>query len=89
MGAHKYGETLFSGNFPTIYDVIKGIVQGGADVNMSIKPLPLKENLSIILGDIRLSSVESQLTTAGSFNLAAAGDRKGYFETSMIYRYLK
>ncbi len=90
MGYDFYEKTLFSQNEKTIYDVLKGVIEGGADVDLTAQFLPVRtgtKNLVLLKGDIRLSSYESLLTAA--YGSAAAGERLGYFQTSAIDRFLR
>jgi cellulose biosynthesis protein BcsQ len=80
-----FEETLFSST-QTIADILKWIIQWGWDINTSIKPLPIQENLSLIPWSLLLSEYENLLTTA--YNQAASGTRLGYFQTSAIQRYI-
>lgn len=89
LGNDYYEKTLFSRNEKTIYDVLKGVIEGGADIDLSAQFLPVKatQNLFLLKGDIKLSSYESLLTTA--YGQAASGQRLGYFQTSAIDRFLR
>lgn len=74
----------------TIYDVLKGVINGGADVDRNIdfeKIVGAEENLFLLRGDMRLSEYENILSTG--YNAAAAGQQIGYFQTSAINRFLK
>jgi cellulose biosynthesis protein BcsQ len=74
----------------TIYDVLKGIIEGGADVNFSValeKVSGASENLYLLRGDLGLAKYENLLSSA--YNSAAAGDKIGYFQISAINRFLK
>jgi len=89
MGEEFYNKTLFSDTEKTIYDVLRGVIEGGSDINLDVKFLPAKSitNLLLLKGDIKLSLYESILMTA--YGLAAAGQRLGYFQTSAIDRFLR
>jgi len=89
MGEEYYLKNLFSSQEKTISDVLKGVVEGGADVNLSVQFLPVKasSNLFLLKGDINLSIYESLLITA--YGQAAAGQQIGYFQTSAIDRFLR
>lgn len=89
MGESFYEKTLFSNTEKTIYDVLKGVIEGGEDVDYGVKFLPIKDNKNIFLlkGDIKLSLYESILIPA--IGLAAAGQQLGYFQTSAIDRFLR
>jgi ATPases involved in chromosome partitioning len=74
----------------TIYDVLKGVIEGGADVDFSValeKINGAEENLYLLRGDLSLAKYENLLSTA--YNSAAAGDKIGYFQISAINRFLK
>lgn len=89
MGEKFYKKNLFSETERTIYDVLQGVIEGGSDINLNVKFLPVKAapNLALLKGDIKLSLYESILMTA--YGLAAAGQRLGYFQTSAIDRFLR
>ena len=89
MGEEFYNKTLFSDTEKTIYDVLRGVIEGGSDINLDVKFLPAKSitNLLLLKGDIKLSLYESILMTA--YGLAAAGQQLGYFQTSAIDRFLR
>jgi chromosome partitioning protein len=90
MGDDYYEKTLFSQNEKSIYDVLKGVIEGGADIDLAAQFLPVRgsgQNLFLLKGDIKLSVYESLLTAA--YGSAAAGERLGYFQTSAIDRFLR
>ena len=89
MGEEYYLKHLFSDSEKTIADVLKGVVEGGADIDLRVKFLPVQAspNLSLLKGDINLSVYESLLITA--YGQAAAGQQIGYFQTSAIDRFLR
>ncbi len=89
MGNEFYERNLFSAAEMTIYDVLKGVIEGGGDVNYQAAFLPVKasSNLFLLKGDIKLSLYESILMTA--YGSAAAGQPLGYFQTSAIDRFLR
>lgn len=90
MGDNQYEKTLFSTVEKDIYDVLKGVVEGGADIDLSVPliPVPNSEgNLSLIKGSVNLSLYENILVTA--YGQAAAGQQLGYFQTSAIDRFLR
>lgn len=78
--------SIFSGESSSIYGVLRGIVEGGADIDMAIPFHPLSPNLSILPGSLKLSRYADLLITA--YNQAASGQEIGYFQTSAISRYL-
>lgn len=89
LGEEYYMKNLFSSSEKTISDVLKGIVGGGADIDLTVQFLPVKaaSNLSLLKGDINLSVYEALLITA--YGQAAAGQQIGYFQTSAIDRFLR
>lgn len=89
LGEDYYMQNLFSETEKTIYDVLRGVIEGGSDVDLSVKFLPVKadQNLSLLKGDINLSMYEGLLSTA--YGQAAAGQPIGYFQTSAIDRFLR
>ena len=64
MGEDYYLKNLFSENEKTIYDVLRGVIEGGGDVNSTVKFLPVKAdaNLLLLKGDINLSVYEGLLS---------------------------
>jgi chromosome partitioning protein len=89
MGDEYYEKTLFSSQEKTVYDVLRGVIDGGADIDLSVNFLPVKsyQNLSLLKGDINLSAYEALLINA--YGQAAAGQQIGYFQTSAIDRFLR
>lgn len=90
MGDDYYEKNLFSQNEKTIYDVLKGVIEGGSDIDTAVQFLTVKanaKNLFLLKGDIKLSTYESLLTNA--YGSAAAGNKLGYFQTSAIDRFLR
>lgn len=90
LGDEYYDNTLFSATSKTIYDVLKGVVQGGADIDLGAQFEQAKgalENLFLLRGDMRLTEYENILATG--YNNAAAGQQLGYFQTSAIDRFLR
>src|SRR3989338_5207231 len=56
MGDDFYEKTLFSQNEKTIYDVLKGVIEGGSDIDLAVQFLPVKagaQNLFLLKGDIK------------------------------------
>lgn len=86
LGHTFYDDSLFSGTVPTVYDVLKAKIEGSGDIDMSVALTPVRENLHILPGDIRLSLFENLLLSG--YNDAAAGNLRGYSDTSAIDRYL-
>ncbi len=89
LGEDYYMQNLFSETEKTIYHVLRGVIEGGSDVDLSVKFLPVKAdpNLSLLKGDINLSMYEGLLSTA--YGQAASGQPIGYFQTSAIDRFLR
>lgn len=90
LGEEYYDNTIFSSISKTIYDVLKGVVQGGADIDLTTQfeqAKGAKENLFLLRGDMRLAEYENILATG--YNNAAAGQQLGYFQTSAIDRFLQ
>ena len=89
LGEAYYAAHLFSETEKTIYDVLRGVIEGGSDVNLSVRFLPVKadRNLFLLKGDINLSLYEGLLATA--YGQAASGQPIGYFQTSAIDRFLR
>ncbi|MBI5022645.1 MAG: AAA family ATPase [Candidatus Magasanikbacteria bacterium] len=89
MGEDYYLKNLFSENEKTIYDVLRGVIEGGGDINLAVKFIPVKVNANLLLlkGDINLSVYEGLLSTA--YGQAASGQPIGYFQTSAIDRFLR
>ena len=89
MGEEYYEKNLFSVEEKTIYDVLRGVIEGGNDINLAVKFLPVKadKNLILLKGDINLSVYEGLLSTA--YGQAASGQPIGYFQTSAIDRFLR
>ena len=90
LGDDLYEGTLFSSTYKDIYDVLKGIVEGGADINLLVPAVPVSNsggNLSLIKGSVNLSLYENLLVSA--YGQAAAGQQLGYFQTSAIDRFLR
>ncbi len=89
VGDDYYEKNILSLTEKTIYDVLRGVIEGGSDIDISIKFFPVKadSNLSLLKGDINLSVYEGLLSTA--YGQAAAGQPIGYFQTSAIDRFLR
>ena len=77
----------FQATEKTIYDVLRGVIEGGSDVDLSANLLPVKaaQNLYLLKGDINLSTYEALLINA--YGQAASGQKIGYFQTSAIDRF--
>ena len=90
LGEEYYQNTIFSEMGKTIYDVLRGVIEGGADIDLEVRFEQAKgapDNLYLLRGDMRLSDYENVLSTG--YNSAAAGDQLGYFQTSAIDRFLR
>ncbi len=90
LGEEYYENTIFSEMSCTVYDVLRGVVEGGSDIDTSAQFEQAKGspgNLYLLRGDMRLSEYENILSTG--YNAAAAGDQIGYFQTSAIDRFLR
>ena len=72
----------------TIYNILQGIIEGGSDINLKIKPTMVntKNNLYIIPGDLRLSVFENSLIS--SISEARMGNVRGFLHSSSISRYI-
>ncbi len=90
MGDNHYGKTLFSSSGKSIYNVLKGVIEGGSDIDFSVPLISVpnsSDNLFLVKGSVNLSLYENLLVTA--FGQAAAGQQLGYFQTSAIDRFLR
>jgi chromosome partitioning protein len=83
---NNFYEDLFAQN--NIYSAIKGIFEGGADIDLKINflPAPNNKNLYIMPGSLKLSTIEDIL--GGAFTQAMSGNKLGYFVTSALYRFM-
>ncbi|MEK7644849.1 MAG: AAA family ATPase [Patescibacteria group bacterium] len=90
LGDNHYTDTLFSSTFKDIYTVLKGVVEGGADIDISVPMIPVSNsnhNLFLLKGSVNLSLYENLLVSA--YGQAASGQQNGYFVTSAIDRFLR
>jgi len=89
IGEEYYTKNLFSETEKTIYDVLRGVIEGGSDINLAVQFILVKadQNLFLLKGDINLSVYEGLLSTA--YGQAASGQPIGYFQTSAIDRFLR
>lgn len=90
LGDTYYEKTLFSSVEKDMYDVLKGVIEGGGDVDFSVPFIPVsnsEENLSLLKGSVNLSLYENLLVTA--YGQASSGQQIGYFQTSAIDRFLR
>ncbi len=90
LGDDQYTGTLFSATYQDIADVLKGVVEGGANIDLSVPFIDVaggNGNLWLLKGSVNLSLYENLLVTA--YGQAASGQRLGYFQTSAIDRWLR
>jgi chromosome partitioning protein len=90
LGDNHYEKTLFSSTEKDIHDVLRGIIEGGNDIDLSVPFIPVpnsEENLFLMKGSVNLSLYETILVTA--YGQAAAGAQLGYFQTSAMDRFLR
>src|SRR3989339_426938 len=90
LGDINYAGTLFSSTYKDIYDVLRGVIEGGSDIDLSVPIIPVsnsKNNLFLLKGSVNLSLYENILVTA--YGQAASGQQLGYFQTSAIDRFLR
>lgn len=83
---HYFADHLFSDTEPNIYKVLENVIQGRGDVDTDLKFHPLKPNLQLLPGSLKLSNYEDLLLN--SINEAAQGQSRGFFVTSAIDRFL-
>ncbi len=88
LGIDFFAENLFSHERKTIFDVIKGFVEGETGLDFSVNPMAVqgKENLFIVPGDMNLVLFEELIPNA--LGDAARGMARGFLQTSAIDRYL-
>lgn len=90
LGDQQYADTLFSSTHKDMFTVLKGVIEGGADVDFSVPTIPVSNsggNLALLKGSVNLSLYENLLVSA--YGQAAAGQQLGYFQTSAIDRFLR
>lgn len=90
LGDEHYANSLFSASYQDIFDVLRGVVEGGADIDLSVASIPVSNssgNLSLLKGSVNLSLFENLLVSA--YGAAASGQQLGYFQTSAIDRFLR
>ena len=90
LGDEYFENTIFAAQSKTIYDILSGVVEGGADIDATgafEQAKGAQHNLYLVRGDMRLSEYENIL--ASGYNAAAAGQQIGYFQTSAIDRFLR
>jgi len=90
LGDQQYADTLFSSTYKDIYTVLKGVIEGGSDIDLTVPMLPISNgnnNLFLLKGSVNLSFYENLLVSA--YGQAASGQQNGYFVTSAIDRFLR
>lgn len=91
LGDNHFTDTLFSSTYKDIHTVLKGVIEGGTDIDLSVNFIPVPSskngNLSLLKGSVDLSLYENLLVSA--YGQAAAGEQLGYFQTSAIDRFLR
>lgn len=90
LGDNNFNSNLFSATEKDAHDVLKGVIEGGSDIDLSVPFIKLNEgdgNLFLLKGSINLSLYENILVTA--YGQAASGQQLGYFQTSAIDRFLR
>ncbi|MCK5460970.1 AAA family ATPase [Candidatus Gracilibacteria bacterium] len=90
IGDIRYEKTLFSSSEKDIYDVLKGVIEGGSDIDLNVPFISVPksdDNLFLMKGSVNLSLYENILVTA--YGQAASGQQLGYFQTSAIDRFLR
>ncbi|EKD59047.1 MAG: cobyrinic acid ac-diamide synthase [uncultured bacterium] len=90
MGDNSFEKTLFSSAEKDIYDVLKGVIEGGSDIDLSVPFISVpnsENNLFLMKGSVDLSLYENLLVTA--YGQAASGQQLGYFQTSAIDRFMR
>ncbi|OGY86073.1 MAG: hypothetical protein A2233_02635 [Candidatus Kerfeldbacteria bacterium RIFOXYA2_FULL_38_24] len=91
LGKEQYmNGCLADNNNQNISHVLKGVVEGGGDIDLSTNFIPVNKNtnnLFLMTGSVNLSLYENLLVSA--YGLAAAGQQLGYFQISAIDRFLR
>src|SRR3989344_5326809 len=66
VGDSLFEQTLFSSTEKDIYAILKGVVEGGADIDVAAPLVPVHSapNLFLIKGSVSLSLYENILVTA-------------------------
>jgi chromosome partitioning protein len=87
------GDKIFGdSSYKTVYNVLKGVIEGGGDIDTDIAPMKLSNKIFedieiyVLPGDLRLSVFENSLQTA--MIEAKSGNPIGYFRTSALQRYI-
>jgi chromosome partitioning protein len=83
-----FSNNLLSPLHKNIYNVLSGIIKGGADIDLSVnfQKVGNSGNLHILPGSMLLSEYENVLSS--SYNEATSGQERGFFVTSAIDRFL-
>lgn len=83
-----FSENLFTPIFKNVFDVIRGVVKGGSDIDLTIPFLKVgnTNNLFILPGSMQLAEYENILSA--SYGEATGGQERGFFVTSAIDRFL-
>jgi chromosome partitioning protein len=90
LGNESYIDSLIKPAAKDIYDVLKGIVEGGADIDLTVSFIEIETinaSLFLLKGNVNLSLYENLLVSA--YGQAASGQRLGYFQISAIDRFLR
>lgn len=89
LGESWFEDNLFSSQQRDISDVLRGVVEGGDDVDLSLQPVNVSRYpaIGLVPGSPDIVQYENLLIAA--IGQAAAGQRIGYFTTSAIDRYLR
>lgn len=89
LGEGWFETNLLSTENKDISDVLRGVVNGGGDVDSNIKPVPVNRypDIGLVPGSPDIVQFENLLIAA--IGQAAGGQRIGYFTTSAIDRYLR
>lgn len=84
----NFSENLLSPIYKNVYDVLRGVIKGGGDVNMLVEfqKVGPTNNLFILPGSMNLVEYENILSA--SYNEAGSGQERGYFVTSALDRFL-
>ena len=57
LGDINYAGTLFSSTYKDIYDVLRGVIEGGSDIDLSVPTIPVSNsdgNLFLLKGNVNL-----------------------------------
>jgi len=89
LGESWFETNLLSTDNKDVADVLRGVVEGGSDVDSNIAPTPVNRYPSIGLVPGSPDVVQFENLLIAAIGQAAAGQRIGYFTTSAIDRYLR